>query len=155
MTRKLKVGRKMSKQLLVMTVAVFSIYAQAGAGKTPVFSQGDRVYVCNTASDFTNLREGPTAQGSAIVGQLPNSLEVEITIRRVNAAGFTYYLVYTLDPDGAWMGVRGGYLHEDTLQRICDIPSVLTPQSVAMPARLGPRPRLVMIWRTRSTLCRG
>jgi len=53
-----------------------------------ILRTGSTGQICNTQSNFTNLRSAPTSEGSSVLGQLPNTLHVTILDNVINDAGY-------------------------------------------------------------------
>ena len=127
----------MKAQYLATLGLMLMPFATATSAQTQITQlQTDRLaFTCNTASNFTNLRSSPTANGSSIRGQLPNGVPIQIKSVVTNNAGFDYYRVHLRDNPES--GARAGYIYHENVLETCDIPAAITPSIEDLAGRLA------------------
>jgi len=104
-----------------------SVQSPEPISSSNVLRTGNTGQICNTQSNFTNLRSAPTSEGSSVLGQLPNTLHVTILDNVINNAGYLYYEVELQGSRTNTVNTRSGYVYHGTASTNCGLPTDVSP----------------------------
>lgn len=88
-------------------------------GRDDIMRNGRMASLCNPDSDVTNLRNGPTAEGSDIIGRLANGQRVRIKDNLLNESGYLYLEIEVADGRKTAVNARTGFVYNKAVRGRC------------------------------------
>lgn len=96
------------------------------------FDVGDGALICNSGTDITNVRAGPSAKDFPVIAKLKNGHRVSVLNAQKNKGGFYYYRIGFQRPNSSQR--LTGYVYFKALKSTCNGVSAVKSKPALKPA---------------------